>query len=113
MVPLWVARGDIGGVAGRVVFVLGLTGAVITAVLRLHQWFTSRFYEHELAWVRGRVTRWITAADWVFALSLVSAGLLLIETRAALGISLLAVGIGTAVAFLVIEPVTERAAFPR
>jgi len=111
MIPLWQARSIVGPVAGRVLFVLGLAGAVIAAVLRLHLWFTSRFYGAELAWVRARITSWITAADWVFALSLVAAGVMVGDDQSPLAITLLSVGIGIVVAFLVIEPVTTRAAF--
>jgi len=83
----------------------------VSANLRFHRWFTSRFYPAELEWVRGRTRVWINTADWVFATALVAAGLLVGEARAALAVLLFSVGIGTAVVFLFVEPVTERAAF--
>ena len=111
LVPMWSARGLIGGLSGRTLFMMALASVIVSANLRLHLWFTSRFYPAELPWVRARATRWVTAADWGFALTLVLAGLLVGDARPALAVLLIAVGIGTALAFLVIEPVTERAAF--
>jgi hypothetical protein len=111
LVPMWSARGVIGGLPGRTLFIIALASVIVSANLRLHLWFTSRFYPVELPWVRARATRWVTAADWGFALTLVLGGLLVGDARSALAVLLIAVGIGTALAFLVIEPVTERAAF--
>jgi hypothetical protein len=110
-IPLWTARGVIGGAMGRMVFVTALAAIVVSANVRLHLWFTSRFYPGELPWVRLRTTRWVTAADSLFASVTAGAGLLVGDAQPALATLLLAVGIGAAVAFLVIEPVTERAAF--
>jgi eukaryotic-like serine/threonine-protein kinase len=110
-IPVWAARGFIGGAIGRMVFVVTLVAIIVSANLRLHRWFTSRFYPAELAWARQRTARWITAADWLFAAALVAAGLLVGDANAALATVLLAFGIGTALVFLFVEPVTERAAF--
>ena len=110
-VPLWGARGVIGGATGRAVFVVGLAAIVVSATVRLHLWFTSRFYPGELHWVRARTARWVTAADAVFSAAAAGTGLLVGDAEGALATLLTAVGIGAAVAFLVIEPVTERAAF--
>lgn len=110
-IPVWSARGVIGGIAGRGFFFVALAAIIVSANLRLHRWFTSRFYPAELASVRSRTTRWIALADWVFAASLVGAGLFVGDASDALSTLLLSVGIGTAVVFLFVEPVTERAAF--
>jgi len=110
-IPVWSARGLIGGATGRTVFFVTLAAIIVSANVRLHLWFTSRFYPGELRWVRARSARWITLADWVFSLALVAAGLLVGDTRAALATLLISFGIGTAVVFLAVEPVTERAAF--
>ena len=110
-IPVWAARGLIGGPIGRIVFFVTLAAIIVSANVRLHLWFTSRFYPGELRWVRVRTHRWVTAADWVFSLALVAAGLLVGDDRAELATLLIAFGIGTAVVFLVVEPVTERAAF--
>jgi hypothetical protein len=111
VIPVWTARGLIGGAAGRAVFVATLAAVIVAANLRLHLWFTSRFYPGELKWLRARVSRWIHLADWVFALSLIVGALLIGDEGSPIAILLLAFGIGAAVAFLVIEPATTRAAF--
>jgi hypothetical protein len=110
-IPVWRARGVVGGLPGRAIFLLTLAAIIVSANVRLHLWFTSRFYPAELPWVRARTTRWVTAADWIFSLALVGAGLLVGEDDGPLGTLLVSVGIGTAVVFLIVEPVTERAAF--
>ena len=111
VIAAWTARGAIGGLAGRVFFILTLGAVIVAANLRLHLWFTSRFYPAELRWLRARVARWIHTADWVFAIALIGGSLLLGDGGSALSILLLSFGIGTAVAFLFMEPATTRAAF--
>lgn len=110
-IPVWRARGLIGGLPGRAIFLITLAAIIVSAFVRLHLWFTSRFYPAELRWVRKRTGRWVTAADWVFSLALIGAGLLVGDDSAPLAVLLIAFGIGTGVVFLVVEPVTERAAF--
>ena len=90
-----------------------LAAVIVASNLRLHLWFTSRFYETELPWVHQRSSHWIRAADWVFAASLVAGGLLIHDERSPLSIVLPSVAVGAVVAFLLIEPVTTRAAFGR
>jgi anaerobic C4-dicarboxylate transporter len=91
-----------------------LLGSVIVAAnLRLHLWFSSRFYDSELTWVHGRSSRWIRVADWVFAAALIAGGVLIRDAGSPLSILLPSVGIGAVVAFTLIEPVTARAAFGR
>jgi len=109
--PAWTARHLIGGTPGRMLFLVTVAAIIVSASLRLHLWFTSRFYPQELRWVRARTRRFIGAADGVFSLALLSAGLLVGDARASLATLLIAVAIGTAVVCLVVEPVTERAAF--
>jgi hypothetical protein len=111
VIPVWMARGAIGGAPGRAVFIATLIAVIIAANLRLHLWFTSRFYPAELKWLRARVARAIQGADWLFVIALISGALLIGDERSPLAILLLAFGVGTAVAFLVIEPATTRAAF--
>lgn len=111
VIPVWHARGLIGGAAGRTIFVITLAAVIVSANLRLHLWFTSRFYPAELQWVRTRTALWIYSADWVFTATLAAAGLIVGDARAALAILLLSMGIGIAIVFLFVEPVTERAAF--
>ncbi len=110
LVPAWRARESIGGLPGRMVFMFTAAAVIVTALLRLHLWFTSRLHPSELDWARARERRWIYAADWLLVGSLVASAVLVGE-RSALDIVLIATAIGTAVAFLMIEPATARGAF--
>ncbi len=111
LIPAWRSRELIGGGWGRAVFFLTLAAVVVAANLRLHLWFTSRFYPAERRWARRRVRRWIAVGDWTFAAALVSGGLLIGDKHSPLMVLLISFGIGAAVAFVLIEPVTTRAAF--
>jgi len=113
VIPAWYARGRIGGTVGRAFFITLLASVIVAANLRLHLWFTSRFYESELTAVHDRSSRWIRIADWVFAATLILGGLLISDERSPLTILLPSVAVGAVVAFLLIEPVTARAAFGR
>ena len=109
--PAWQARSAIGGTPGRAFFILILAAVVVSASLRLHRWFTSRFYPAELPWVRRRSAPWIMGGDVLFAAGLVSAPLLIRVEHSSIDVLLPSIGIGAAVAFLVIEAATTRAAF--
>jgi serine/threonine-protein kinase len=107
--PAWLGRSAIGGRLGRAFFIIILATAIVSVTLRLHLWFTLRSYPDQLEWARRRNGPWLQACDWLFALALVAAGLAIGDT--ALGVTFVSVGVGTGAAFLVIEPVTTRAAF--
>jgi hypothetical protein len=109
--PTWVARGVIGGQRGNAVFVTVLAAAIVASMLRLHLWFTSRFYSAELAWARARVAAWMRVSDAIFAIGLVVAGVLVGDARPALAVIEIAVAVAAAAAFAVVEPATTRAAF--
>jgi hypothetical protein len=111
VIPAWYARGHIGGAWGRAFFITTLAAVIVAANLRLHLWFTSRFYERELTSVHDRSGRWIRVADWVFAAALIAGGLLIRDEQSPLTIVLPSVAVGAVVAFMLIEPVTARAAF--
>jgi serine/threonine protein kinase len=113
IIPAWYARGLIGGTWGRVFFITTLASVIVAANLRLHLWFTSRFYESELTSVHNQSSRWIRVADWVFAAALLAGGFLISDEGSPLAIVLPSVAVGAVVAFLLIEPVTARAAFAR
>jgi predicted Ser/Thr protein kinase len=110
MWPEWKGRQIVGGSLGRALFLATLV-AVIVASLRLHLLFTSRFYPTELRWARRRAGLWIRLADWLFTVSLAATGILVGEDRSPVAIVLLAVAVGAAIGFLVIERATARAAF--
>jgi predicted Ser/Thr protein kinase len=109
-IPAWYARGRLGGTVGRVFFILLLASAVVASILRLHWWFTAQSYPAHLQWTQARTSAWLRASEWTFAGLLSLAGVALFDSSPALAILLLAVGIGAAVAFIVVEPGTTRAA---
>jgi hypothetical protein len=110
--PAWHIHRDIGR-GGLFFFFATLAAVVVAANLRIHLWFSSRVYPQQLSEQRADTSRWIRAADCAFVALLIGAGLLLPDVRAGWAALLISVGIGTAVAFLVIEPGTARAAFRR
>jgi hypothetical protein len=110
MIPAWQARERLSGTIGRTFFILVLASAVVASILRLHWWFTGRLYPAHLEWTQTRTAAWLRAAEWIFAGSLSLAGIALFDGSPALAVLLLAVGIGAAVAFIVVEPGTTRAA---
>jgi hypothetical protein len=109
--PAWHARSVLGGSLGRVFFIVVLGAVVLSASLRLHLWFTARFYPVELGWVRKRSGRWVAAGDAVFSAGLLAGALLIRSEGSSVDLLLLSIGVGAAVAFLAIEPATARAAF--
>ena len=110
--PAWTGRQIIGGAQGRALFFATLVAIIISSTLRLHLWFTSRFHSAELHWARQRESLWIRIADWLFVTSLAVTGIMVGEDRSPVAIVLLAVAVGAAIGFLVIERTTARAAFP-
>jgi hypothetical protein len=109
LVPAWFARAAIGGIEGRGFFIATASAAVMAGMLRLHLWFTSHQHPADLAWARRRSAMWIRMADAMFVLSLlIGAGLLVGESS--LDVVLLLLALGVAVAAMVIEPSTARAA---
>jgi predicted Ser/Thr protein kinase len=109
--PTWMARNVIGGREGNAVFIAVLAAAIVAVTLRLHLWFTSRFYPAELEWARARATGWVLGSDALFATALVFAGSLIGDARPSLAVLEIAVGIAAASAFALVEPATTRAAF--
>ena len=109
--PTWLARNVIGGQEGNAVFVTVLAAAIVAVTLRLHLWFTSRFYSAELGWARSHASVWMLVSDAIFAIGLVVAGVLVGDARPVLAVIEIAVAVGAATAFAVVEPATTRAAF--
>ena len=108
--PAWIARSAIGGTPGRTWFIVILAAVVGGSFLRLHLWFTSRFYPDELTWARRRSRAWKTSADVLFTAGLAGGALLVRAEHSSIDVLLLSIGVGAAVAFLFIEPATTRAA---
>jgi eukaryotic-like serine/threonine-protein kinase len=111
LVPLWLAGDRLGGPQGIGVFIGGLMAAVATTTLRLHLWFASRSYPDQWALQRGHAAGWIRAADYAFVVTLAVAGIATVASDRALGLVLIGASVLVLLAFAIIEPATERAAF--
>ena len=116
--PMWWVREDLAhkqmrGTEGSLLFFLALVAVGVAANLRLHLWFTSRFYISELAEQRGKTARWIYCADWLFALTLAVTAIRIYEIHAIIATLLMSVAIGSLVAFTLIEPTTAKAALDK
>ena len=109
--PLWRVREWAPPPWGPAVFFAALAAVLVAANLRFHLSFTERFTPDELDLQQTRVAPWVRAADWLFAALLLAATALIADTRPAWASLTAAVGIVSAVTFLVIEPATTRAAF--
>ena len=109
--PLWRVREWAPPPWGSAVFFAALAAVLVAANLRFHLSFTERFTPDELDLQQPRVAPWVRAADWLFAALLLAATALIADTRPAWASLTAAVGIVSAVTFLVIEPATTRAAF--
>jgi len=111
--PMWRVKQWIGGAEGSLYFFPALIAVGVAANLRLHLWFTSRFYASELPDQRRKVSRWIRWADWLFVIMLAISAIRIHTMHAIIATLLMAVAIGSLVAFSLIEPTTTRAAFDR
>jgi hypothetical protein len=111
--PLWRVKEWLGGIEGSLLFFPALVAVGIAANLRLHLWFTSKYYVSELADQRRRTARWIRWADWLFVFMLAVTAIRIHTIHAIIATLLMAVAIGSLVAFSLIEPTTARAALER
>jgi len=111
--PQWRVKQWLGGAEGSLLFFPLLIGVGIAANLRLHLWFTSCFYASELEAQRRKVSRWIRWADWLFAFMLAVTAARIHSEHAVIAALLMAVAIGSLVAFTLIEPTTARAALEK
>ena len=109
--PLWQVREWASPPWGSAVFFAALAAVLVAANLRFHLSFTERFTPAQLELQRTQSSPWIRAADWLFVVLLLAATALIAEAHAAWASLTAAVGIVSAVTFLVIEPATTRAAF--
>jgi hypothetical protein len=111
--PLWRVKEWLGGIEGSLLFFPALVAVGVAANLRLHLWFTSKYYVSELADQRRRTAPWIRWADWLFVFMLAVTAIRIHSIHAIIATLLMAVAIGSLVAFSVIEPTTARAALDR
>jgi serine/threonine protein kinase len=111
--PQWIVKKSIGGIEGSLLFFSLLIAVGIAANLRLHLWFTSRFYVSELAGQRRKVWKWIRFGDCLFVCILAISAVRIHTTHAIWATLLMAASIGSLVAFSLIEPTTARAALDK
>jgi eukaryotic-like serine/threonine-protein kinase len=111
--PLWRAKIWLDGIEGSLLFFPALVAVGVSANLRLHLWFTSRFYVSELADQRRKVSRWIRCADVLFVLMTAITAIRILSNHAIVATLLMLVAIYSFVAFSLIEPTTTRAALDK
>ncbi|MDM7996471.1 MAG: serine/threonine-protein kinase [Acidobacteriota bacterium] len=111
--PLWWVRERLDAMEGSLLFFPALVAVGIAANLRLHLWFTSRFYRGQLESQRRTVSNWIRFGDWLFVFMLAVTAVRIHTVHAIVATLLMSVAVGSLVGFLLIEPATARAALDR
>jgi tRNA A-37 threonylcarbamoyl transferase component Bud32 len=96
---------------GVLTFLATLAIVIVGANVRLHLWFTARTYPAELAAQLANISRLVRAADVAFSLMMIGLGVVLADAHTGWSALFVSFGIGAALAFLIIEPTTARAAF--
>lgn len=105
LVHKWVADYGVG------VFLTTLAIVIVGANTRLHLWFTARTYPAQLSAQLANIRILVRAADVAFSLFMIGIGLVIADAHTGWAALFVAFGLGAALAFLVIEPATARAAF--
>ncbi len=110
--PAWITRGWLPRPWNMLFFLVLLACTAAATSLRLHLWFTSRYFPGQLpdqiTSNAGRM-RWL---DGAFSMCLVSAAAVIAGEHPEFAVLLVAVATSMLVASLVIEPATARTAFP-
>ena len=96
---------------GVLTFLATLAIVIVGGNVRLHLWFTARTYPDELGPQLANISRIVRAADIGFSLIMIGIGLVIADAHTGWASLFVAFGLGAALAFLVIEPTTARAAF--
>jgi len=96
---------------GVIAFLATLAIVVVGGNVRLHLWFTARTYPDELISQLANINRLVRAADVAFSLVMIATGLVIADAHTGWSALFVSFGLGGALAFLVIEPATARAAF--
>jgi hypothetical protein len=108
--PAWVVHKWTGRY-GVLTFLATLAIVIVGGNVRLHLWFTARTYPSQLRAQLASIRRLVLAADVAFSLMMIATGLVIADAHTGWGALFVAFGLGAALAFLVIEPTTARAAF--
>jgi hypothetical protein len=111
LVPLWYAKDWIGGASGLVMFLAALAAVLSATTLRLHLWFTVRWYPTEWPAQQRRSRHWIRTADIVFVASIFTTVGLTMTAHNRVAVLLVAAAVAVLVSFAIVEPATTRAAF--
>jgi hypothetical protein len=111
--PMWRVKQWYVGVEGSLLFFPMLIAVGVSANLRLHLWFTSRFYISELPEQRRKASCWIRWGDWLFVIMLAASSIRIHTDHAIIATLLMSVSIGSLVAFSLIEPTTTKAALDK
>ncbi len=115
LVPLWLVKkwteGGESAAWGSAMFFIALVPVGVAGILRIHLWFTSRYYPTELLQQRSRAAVWIHSADALFVVLLLSGAYLIAIEHASVATLLVAFAIGYLIVATMIEPTTSRAAF--
>jgi eukaryotic-like serine/threonine-protein kinase len=111
--PMWWVKKWLMGAEGSLFFFLTLAAVIVSANLRLHLWFTAKFYVSELAEQRRKTSRWIRGADVLFVLVLSIAAIRIHSVHAIIATLLMFAAIASLVHFSLIEPTTTKAALDK
>jgi serine/threonine protein kinase len=96
---------------GVLTFLATLAIVVVGGNVRLHLWFTARTYRSELPSQLVNIGRLVRGADVAFSVIMIGIGLAIADAHTGWSALFVSFGLGGALAFLVIEPATARAAF--
>jgi tRNA A-37 threonylcarbamoyl transferase component Bud32 len=108
--PTWHVHRWIGRY-GVMTFLATLAIVIVGGNVRLHLWFTARTYPAELRPQLAAINPLVRAADVAFSLIMIGIGLVIADSHTGWAALFVSFGLGAALAFLVIEPTTARAAF--
>jgi eukaryotic-like serine/threonine-protein kinase len=111
--PMWWVKKWLTGAEGSLFFFPTMVAVIVAANLRLHLWFTSRFYVSELADQRRKSSRWIRWADALFVFMLSIAAIRIHYIHAIIATLLMFAAIAGFVHFYLIEPTTTKAALDK
>ena len=99
--------------SATILFIIASIAASIAGVFRGHLLFTERLNRDGFAREETRATPVILGVDLLFATTVILDGLLIAAAEQVAGVLMIALGLGVALARLLVEPATTRAAFRR
>lgn len=109
--PVWHVRPWMPAPLGALPLFVAIGCSAVATSLRLHLWFTARFYATELSAQRARALPWTRWSDAGFAASLLMTAMAVGGAHLEFAALLVTMAIVAAVASFMIEPATTRAAF--